>query len=365
MLTEIVPLYPLYALLFAATGLTEAQISVLFVLWSVSGMVFEVPSGVLADRFSRRSCLIWAGFIQAAGYLLWIARPDFAGFAIGFLLWSFAGSLTSGAFEALLYDGLARAGAAGHYQRLYGRITSVELLAQLPAAGLATLLFGLGGYPMVGWASVVVCLGGSLVATGFREPPRCDAAPVPDTDALGYLQVLRSGLAQAARPLLRGIIFATAFLGGLDAIEEYFPLLAQGWGIPIEAIPLSLLGIPLAGALGAMFGGRTGQIPATALSVALGAGLVVLAAGNALGRPASVAGIVVFYGLYRWVLVIVESRLQERITGPDRATVTSLAALGIELGGLVLFGLWAVGGLGPVVVGALAVAVLLPRLLRP
>jgi hypothetical protein len=47
-------LYPVYALLFSATGLSVWQISSLFVIWSLSSMAFEVPSGAFADATSRR-----------------------------------------------------------------------------------------------------------------------------------------------------------------------------------------------------------------------------------------------------------------------------------------------------------------------
>ena len=62
-LSELVPYYPLYALLFLDTGLSEAQISVLFALWSITAFVAEVPTGALADRWSRRGSLMLAGFL--------------------------------------------------------------------------------------------------------------------------------------------------------------------------------------------------------------------------------------------------------------------------------------------------------------
>ena len=51
-LSELVPLYPLYALLFLDTGLSGAQISLLFAIWSITSFVAEIPAGVLADRWS-------------------------------------------------------------------------------------------------------------------------------------------------------------------------------------------------------------------------------------------------------------------------------------------------------------------------
>ncbi len=82
-------------------------------------------------------------------------------------------------------------------------------------------------------------------------------------------------------------------------------------------------------------------------------------------HPAALAGIALFYGLYRMVLVVVDARLQARIRGSARATVTSVAGLGLELAGLAVFGLWAAGG--ALLVAALwaVAAVALPAALRP
>ncbi|NUT94105.1 MAG: MFS transporter, partial [Saccharothrix sp.] len=124
------PVYPLYALLFADTGLSDGQISLLFAIWSTVAVVAEVPFGALADRFSRRWSLVAAGVLQALGYALWTAAPGFWAFAAGFVLWGLGGALVSGALEALIHDGLAAVGAADAFGQVLGRVTAVGLLAQ-------------------------------------------------------------------------------------------------------------------------------------------------------------------------------------------------------------------------------------------
>jgi hypothetical protein len=71
--------------------------------------------------------------------------------------------------------------------------------------------------------------------------------------------------------------------------------------------------------------------------------------------PAALAAVAVSYGLYLAVLVVAEARLQERIDSTRRATVTSVAGLGLELAGLLVFAAWALGGV--VAVAVLVVAV--------
>jgi len=276
---DAVPLYPLYALLFAANGLDDAQISALLLIWGAVGIVAEVPSGAVADRCSRRGCLVAAGVLQALAFGVWLAAPAFAGYAVGFVVWGLGGALVSGAQEALLYDGLAADGAEDSYARVQGWVGAAGLAAQVPAALAATALYAAGGFMLVGVASVGVALLAALLAARLGEPPRSG----DDEDGPGYLDGLRRGVREAATaPVVRAAVLAVA----------------------------------------------------------------------------------VAYGMYRVVLVVVDARLQAAITGPSRATVTSVAGLGLELGGIALFAVWAAGGLPAVVLVWVPAVVLLARLRR-
>jgi MFS family permease len=344
-----VPYYPLYALLFLDAGLSDAQVSGLFALWSVTGFLTEIPAGALADRWSRRGVLVLAGVLQAAGFAVWTAAPAPAAFAAGFVLWGISSALMSGAAEALVYDGLTAVGAAGSYARVNGRMSAAELLVQIPTAFAASALFAVGGYPLAGWVSVGTCLAAAALALRFPEPPRA-------ADDASMAGTLRRGLAQALRrPALRLTVLAVALVGGLDAVEEYFPVLAGQWGVPTAAVPVAVLVVALAGAVGATLGGRAERLPTRVLLAVLAVAGGSLAGAAVWARPAALVATAAFYGLYLAVLVVAEARLQERITGPYRATVTSVAALGIELASLLVFAAWAVGGAAAVAVLVLAV----------
>lgn len=348
-LSELVPYYPLYALLFLDTGLSGAEISVLFAIWSITGFLAEVPSGALADRWSRRGVVVLASVLQAVAFVVWTAAPQLWAFAVGFVIWGVAGALMSGASEALVYDGLAAVGAEAGYVRVNGAMTAAELLVQIPTAPAAAL-FALGGYAAVGWASVATCLAAAALALRFPETPR----RIEDGDTLGG--TLRQGIGEAVRrPGLRLLVLAVSLIGGLDAVEEYFPVLAGQWGVPTAAVPVAVLAIALAGAAGAALGGRAERLPSGALLTGLALVGVLLAGAALWASPAALAAVAACYALYLAVLVVSEARLQARITGPHRATITSVAGLGIELASLLVFAAWAVGG--PVAVAVLVVAV--------
>jgi len=387
--------------MFADNGLSDAQISALFLIWSLVGVIAEVPTGAIADRFSRRTALAMGGVLQGAGYALWLAIPGFNGGAAGFVLWGLGGALTSGSLEALLYDGLRAIGAARYYSRLLGRITAAGLLAQIPVALVATLLFQVGGYPLVGWFSVGCCFTAAALAMLLRDvrapdrpAPTADVGLVvadsadadrtsdgvassvntveestddPDDDSgLGYFATLRMGVVEAVgTPALRSLVLIVAAITGLDALEEYFTLVALDWGVPVEWIPLA---IPLAGAASTWWIAHRSpskkSFAASTLALALGGGAILLAVSEWFGQPAGLAGVALFYALYRVVLVAVNTRLQDAITGPARATVNSVASLLSELSAIAIYGLWALDGLRLIAGLILLLALAIPLALR-
>jgi MFS family permease len=357
LLGDVVPIYALYAVLFAESGLSAGGISLLFATWSVVGVVAEVPTGVLADRFPRHWSLISGAVLQAGAYALWTAAPTFVGFAVGFIVWGIGGAFVSGASEALLYDGLAAADAEDAFADLLGRVRAAGLLAQVPAALAATVLFLLGGFALVGWVSVGACLVTAAVAATVR-PPASDLGSAEDDDGPGLRAAVRE---LRAAPVLRLAVLGLALLTGLDAFEEYVPLLAEAWTVPVAAIPVLVLGLPVAGALGARIGGAQTPPTGRSLGVRLGLAAVVLLLACLLRLPVGLLGMFGFYAGYQAVAVAAGARLQQLISGRSRATVTSVAALASEGTAFLTYAAWALGAGPGVAILVLLTALILPR----
>ena len=53
--------YPVFTILFLDFGLSLEQFAILNVVWSATIVIFEVPSGALADVIGRRNLLVFAG----------------------------------------------------------------------------------------------------------------------------------------------------------------------------------------------------------------------------------------------------------------------------------------------------------------
>jgi MFS family permease len=348
---DLVPLYSVYALLFAGHGVGSAQISLLFVIWSVTGFVCEVPSGAWADTFDRRRLLVISAGLYALGFASWTVWQTFAGFAVGFVLWGLSSALMSGTFESVVYDELAHRGARASYPALIGWAHSTALLANLLATMIAAVLLRLDGYALVGWASVGLAVGqGVLAATlpvsaSARRAPH-DEGAVGGTEraATGYVAMLRAGLAEARHhPDVRRVLLLAAAMVGLTAYDEYFPLVARAHGVSTATVPLLIAVTVVGQAIGTALVGRSAGFSGRAVGGTLALGAVLVSAG-ALATPyAGFVAIAVGYGMLNNAMVVGETRLQDTITGPARATVTSVLGLLEEVMALLVYVAFAAG----------------------
>ncbi len=344
-LDDFVLLYPLYTLLFAATGLSAAEISSLLVVWSVTSVVLEVPSGVWADTVSRRALLVAGPLLGAAGFALWVLVPSYPAFAAGFVLWGAKGALVSGSFEALVYDELELVGAAGAFATLLGRARAAAGLAVVAATVLAAPVMASSGYAGLGAASVAAGLAGALVALALpehrdRRPEH--GAGAGEVDEPGYLTTLRAGLREARADVrVRRLVVVVAGAAAIwGALEEYTPLVAVAAGVPVADVPWWELALWGGVAAGAVLAGRVRRIGPRGLATALGLAALALAVGAGGGRPAGLALVALAFGVFQAVDVVLGSWLQDALSGAARATVTSVAAVGAELVAVAVYALY-------------------------
>lgn len=339
-LDEAMPIFPVYALLFTDAGLSLGQVSLLLALWSVVGIVLEVPSGAWADTVSRRGLLALGAVVYAAAFATWVLVPTFAGFAAGFALWGLSGALTSGTFQALAYDELAARDARDRYAHVIGLGHALAVAAMTVTTLLAAPLLAVGGYDLVGWASVGVCLVQLAVVASLPAAPPVvsavelsDDVPGPGSAWARWRDALRTGLGEATTSaLVRGAVLASATVLALQVVDEYFGLLFREQGAALVVVPL-LVGLVGAGeAAGALVATRaTGWAPRRAGgAVALAGALVGTAAlvGDPLLAAVALTG---GYGLVQLTVVLSEVRLQDTIEHGARATVISASNVLAEL----------------------------------
>lgn len=128
----------LFVLYLLQLGITQGEIGILQSFLFFSSVVLEIPSGLLADRYGRKSSLIisFLGlFVSGVGFLLF---SSFAPFAIIFCLFGASIAMGSGSDRALLYDNLLAEQRAEEYPKILSRARAIGAVS----LGLSMLLGG-------------------------------------------------------------------------------------------------------------------------------------------------------------------------------------------------------------------------------
>lgn len=198
--------------LYEATvaGLTPVQLILVGTTLEISAFVFEVPTGIVADVYSRRLSIIIGYILMGVGFLVEGFFPAFLPILLAQVIWGLGYTFTSGATQAWISDEVGEDEA----NKLFIRATQIGLFASLIGMGLATLVgannvalplqFGALGVVLTGITLAVI-----MPETGFHPTPR------EDRNTWQHMwHTFRQGVdAVRAKPRLMNIVFIGLFYG--------------------------------------------------------------------------------------------------------------------------------------------------------
>ncbi len=206
-------------------GLSNTEAFAANAFFAVGQVIFEVPTGVVADTRGRRfSFLLGAATLLASTllyFVMWQIHAPFAGWAIASVVLGLGFTFFSGATEAWLVDALDATGFTGGLESVFGRAQTVGGAAMLVGSVLGGVVAQATdlGVPYVLRAAM---LGVTLVVAwrlmhdiGFT--PRHGANPVADVQA-----VLRGSIDGGFRnPPVRWLMLAAPFTTGVGFFAFY------------------------------------------------------------------------------------------------------------------------------------------------
>jgi MFS family permease len=315
--------------------------------FSLGQVVFEVPTGVVADTRGRRfSFLLGAATLLASTLLylvMWQIHAPFAGWAVSSILLGLGFTFFSGATEAWLVDALKATGFKGELESVFGRaqvVGGVAMLTGSVAGGVITQLGDLGT-PYV----VRVVLLGVTLAFAWWAMHDLGFTPQRDlTPGVAVRNVLNGAVNGGLRnPPVRWLMLSAPFIGGVGiyAFYAFQPYLLELYGDPNAYSIAGLAAALLAGAqiLGGLFVRRVRLLFARRTDALLVGGILSVVLLAAVGIfPNFIVAVV---ALGAWALLsafqmpIRQAFINGAIRSEERATVLSFDSLMSAAGGVV------------------------------
>jgi MFS family permease len=340
--------------------------------------LFEVPTGVVADTYSRRLSIVigWIGF--GVGLVVAVSVVSFPVVLLGWAIWGLGHTFQSGALEAWITDEVGTEGVGRVFAR-GGQFANLGALIGIPISILAALESPRLAVALGGALTIAFGLAAAFVMpeTGFVRRPRSEREAV-----LGELRITaRNGVryvrAQPVILLIMGItFFAGASTESFDRLQEahllrnvglpdFFGLDQVAW-FGVFALGSLVMGIVAAQVLVRRFE-RVGERGLArllfGLTVVQASALLLFALAGPLALV--VAGMWIYRLMRNLEYPIYRTWINQNITDSSvRATVISISnqsdAIGQVAGGPALGGIGTVWGLrAALVAGA---SLLLPAL---
>ncbi len=331
---DLIFIYPVYSVMFVDHGLSPIQISILLMTWAGTSFILEVPSGVLADKYSRKNILALAQIIRIAGYLFWILRPDFFGFLIGFILWGVQSAFTSGTLESFVFDELKAQQLESRYTKVWGQLESLGYLALL-FSGVGAALAVNFGYSFVLVISLI-----SLVVSTITVCLIPSVKAAASTEETKYFALLRRGLKASFKniPVLKIIVFVSLVQALFGALDEYWPIFANEAGLARSGLGVFFALYGSVQILASLIAYRLEKLSSTFFEFLFVINGLLLLAASYFYRVSSLVLLLLFSFLFKLIDVVLQSRLQHQVTEVSvRATITSVKGFFVELTVMALY----------------------------
>jgi MFS family permease len=329
-------------------GLSNLEAFAANAFFTAGMVIFEVPTGIVADSVGRRASYLLGTVTLAATTLLyvmlWQVEAPFWAWALVSVGLGLGFTFFSGAVEAWLVDALNATGFTGDLETVFGRgqvVSGVAMLTGSVAGGYIAQVTSLG-VPFVLRGAVLLLLFVFAYAVmrdvGFTPMPRQGVVH-------GIRRIAGASIEYGWRvPAVKWIMLASPFTAGVGIYSFYAlqPYLLELWGDPEAYGIAGLVAAIVAGAqivggvaaphLRGLFRRRT-----SALFAATAASAVTLALIGVLQAFWVVIALIVVWGLlFAASMPISSAYINGLIPSQQRATILSFNSMLGSSGGVVI-----------------------------
>lgn len=233
-------------------GLSIGEVFVVNAAFSAGMVVFEIPTGVVADTLGRRVSYLLSVAVLAVTTLLYLAVAETGGVVAFIVVSVFMGlgfTFYSGALEAWLVDALNTVGGGGELDPVFARAQQVTGVAMLVGTTTGGFLGQLDlAVPFVARAAILGLL--YILSLRLMQEIGFEATPLSLRQVpLAMREQARVGVAKGwAQPGLRRLILAgvarASFIGwGFYAAQPYFLELLDRDAIWVVGIITALMSL--------------------------------------------------------------------------------------------------------------------------
>ncbi|MBM7586297.1 MFS family permease [Bacillus pakistanensis] len=170
---SLIPAYVIERLFWEQRGMTIQMVVYTEIIFAITIVLLEVPSGIIADKWGRKNMILLGAFLEGGMFLILIFATEFWHFAAAIFLSGIANSASRGAENALLYDSLLLNGRERSFEKYLGRLNVCDVTSAILAALCGSFLASEFTFEFNYWLSLAsmlisVCLSSMLIEPAVK-----------------------------------------------------------------------------------------------------------------------------------------------------------------------------------------------------
>lgn len=314
-------------------GFTLAEVALLDIPFWLGKFVFEIPTGVVADKYGRRLSLALSNAIAAISWVIFSFFGSFWVLAATQVFGAMGATFASGAYEALLYETMKGIGRESEYARTSARIMAVQTVSAM-VCGVGVGFLATVNMVLPVFLSAVLFALTTIPILLMKETLQTAQASGPEQTALpktGYTEIVRQ-----AFNVLRGSVvlrWAAAYLVIISCVSFYVLVFLQPYtielGLAVAALGPVMVGMQVMSIAGSLAVGRAEKAFGVR-NLLFGVPLLLVPLLLATGLARSVPSLLVLAlasFLFSLTQPVLMAEIQGKVSNEMRATLLSIQSL--------------------------------------
>jgi len=324
---DLIFIYAVEKLFLLSRGINLSQIGILLFLWSAMTIALEVPSGAIADRWSRRKMLILSGIFFSLCYFVWIFSRSFWLFLFGFFLRTLGGTFASGTLQAYVYDYLKHSRVETQFEKIWGKGNALRTLGIGVAVAFGGFLSEMSFELTVFLSSLSVL---TVSGIAFVWP---EIKPLKSTEEIKYWHFVKDSINTVFnnKILLQLMVYTAIALALLASLEEFNDVYLNFLGFRRSMIGLIFAAACLFQSLASSVAHKFKKHSWLLINLSVVVSAFVLLAVAFIRHPFMAIGILFLGVMMEFISVLKEGLVQKETKSYQRATVSSMSGLIMNL----------------------------------
>ncbi|MCR4690360.1 MAG: MFS transporter [Lachnospiraceae bacterium] len=212
-----------WVVLLSVRGFSLWQIGIAETVFHITSLIFEIPSGLMADLYGRKKTLLLSSLSAFVASLVMVFSVNLSQVCLSIAIHALSYNFASGSGDALAYDSLKKVGQEGTYEKY----ASNQSVLYRITGGISTLCAGLAllmGYKAAYLLSALSHVIAFLVTLLLLE---VETGAEPEEQKNGFFRGLVRYFADSLgflkeHPKATALMFLNSFVGAVDILLLFF-----------------------------------------------------------------------------------------------------------------------------------------------